>query len=145
LRARACRAQKTAAKKAAADKKGKAAGGAARDEGILSDPLAEKLRQQRLQEASDLEHAKAAFGEPTKNVDELHPRTEAVRDARFCAPRCAPRPELSHSGNCAGLHGVWRAAVRQVLPAARGTCTRTHTRWQAPVAACQICAACSRR
>jgi translation initiation factor 3 subunit J len=41
------------------------------------DALAEKLRQQRLQEAADLEHARAAFGEAGKNLEELAPRTEA--------------------------------------------------------------------
>jgi hypothetical protein len=79
------RQQKAAAKKPVAAKSAaavaKAASGASRDD-ILTDPLAEKLRQQRLQEASDLEHAKAAFGEASKNVDDLLPRTEAVRRAR---------------------------------------------------------------
>jgi hypothetical protein len=85
------REQKAAVKKPVAAKSAaavaaaaKAAGGASRDD-ILSDPLAEKLRQARLQEASDLEHAKAAFGEATKNVDELLPRTEAVRAGVACA------------------------------------------------------------
>jgi hypothetical protein len=92
------RAQKAAAKKAAGDKKpkAKAAGGA--DEGVLADPLAEKLRQQRLQEAADLEHARAAFGDASKNLDDLLPRTEAVRaHARRTPPPAAARALRTHA------------------------------------------------
>ena len=85
---RPLRPQKAAAKKAAGDKKPKAAAKSAASAGddVLADPLAEKLRQQRLQEAADLEHARAAFGEASKNLDDLLPRTEAVRVA-FAPPK----------------------------------------------------------
>lgn len=56
------------------DKKGK---GAAVDDDVLADPLAEKLRQQRLQEESDLASAREAFGGAGKNLDEMVPKTEA--------------------------------------------------------------------
>jgi hypothetical protein len=94
------RPQKTAAKKAAGgDKKAKAKASGGGDEGTLADPLAEKLRQQRLQEAADLEHARAAFGDAGKNLDELLPRTEAVRGhkARNAEPPAAMRSRLSPS------------------------------------------------
>ena len=76
------------AKKAAGDKKPAAKAKAGGDDGVLADPLAETMRQQRLQEAADLEHARAAFGEAGKNLDDLLPRTEAVR-ACFPATRAA--------------------------------------------------------
>ena len=90
-RARPPRPQTAAAKKAAGDKKPKAAAKSAASAGddVLADPLAEKLRQQRLQEAADLEHARAAFGEASKNLDDLLPRTDAVR--RSPRKRAAPR------------------------------------------------------
>jgi len=43
------------------------------------DPLAEKLRLQRLQEAADFDAARAAFGGEGKNLDDLCPATEEVR------------------------------------------------------------------
>ena len=94
---RPLRPQKAAAKKAAGDKKPKAAAKSAASAGddVLADPLAEKLRQQRLQEAADLEHARAAFGEASKNLDDLLPRTEAVRVAfapQKRASRCMRHP-----------------------------------------------------
>ena len=108
-RARPPRPQKAAAKKAAGDKKPKAgakSAAAAGDE-VLADPLAEKLRQQRLQEAADLEHARAAFGEASKNLDDLLPRTEAVR------PRAAPRKHAAACAPCGAALMPRRCARRR--------------------------------
>lgn len=65
----------------AASGKGAAASSsaAAEEEAGPLDPLAEKFRLQRLQEASDFEAARAAFGGAGQNLDELCPKTESVR------------------------------------------------------------------
>ena len=79
--------QKSAPKKGA-DKKadGKSSGGASGGHPD-ADPLAEKLRLQRLQEAADFDAARAAFGGEAKNLDDLCPTTEGVRVRRDAA-RC---------------------------------------------------------
>ena len=112
-----CAAQKAASGKKTPAEKSKGKAGA--DSGVASepsaplDPVAEKLRLQRLQEASDFESARAAFGGSSKNLDELCPKTEAARAAFVSRyPRLTRRR--------AGLHGVRRRALLQVHATARG-------------------------
>jgi hypothetical protein len=71
--------QKSAPKKGA-DKKADGKGSSGASGGHPdADPLAEKLRLQRLQEAADFDAARAAFGGEAKNLDDLCPTTEGVR------------------------------------------------------------------
>ncbi|KAL2620464.1 hypothetical protein R1flu_000669 [Riccia fluitans] len=61
------------------DKKGKKAATAAVDDGKLSDPLAEKLRQQRLVEEADYQSTTELFGRqknPDQTLDNFIPKSE---------------------------------------------------------------------
>lgn len=110
--------QKSAPKKGA-DKKadGKSSGGASGGHPD-ADPLAEKLRLQRLQEAADFDAARAAFGGEAKNLDDLCPTTEGVRVRR---DELWPRKlSPTHDPVSTGLHRVRRRAVLQVPAHLRG-------------------------
>lgn len=108
-------AQKSAPKKGA-DKKadGKSGGSSAGGPPAGDvDPLAEKLRLQRLQEAADFDAARAAFGGEAKNLDDLCPTTEDVRSRGGKGP-WSPGLTLTPDPHSSGFHGVRECAVLQV-------------------------------